>query len=281
MHEAQPAAPVSETQDAGPPGPSGEWWHSSALTNLHAGHTHTLGAEEPLMEWRERPLMDEDDGDWSYSTAPGQHTMDILRDRFGETGFQDPPLWSSWEAACETASWPRMETQPTQLGLPQFRLASPRFRVAPGHVPGTPQVGGPDLGIPTEQSRPVWEGRSLMDPGGAPTRQMARPTGSSVRRTVGPGDPRSPPMADILQGTGWPLGPPIPATFDGNLDHLAMFLSQVISHLDRYALCYPSQWAMVVAIMAGLQGEAAEWAANRYSDHARELAVAGLFLKVL
>ncbi|KAK9395586.1 hypothetical protein NXF25_018947 [Crotalus adamanteus] len=38
---------------------------------------------------------------------------------------------------------------------------------------------------------------------------------------------------------------------------------------------------MVVAVTAGLQGEAAEWAADLYSDHARELADAGLFLEAL
>lgn len=130
-----------------------------------------------------------------------------------------------------------------------------------------------------------------MDPGGASTRQMARPPGTSVQRVVGSGDQCSSPMADTLQGTGLPLGPwgpgvvwgppTIPVTFNRNLDPLAMFLSQVISHLDRYACFYPSQWAMVVAIMAGLQGEAVEWAADLYSDHARELADAGLFLEAL
>ncbi|XP_039197260.1 malonyl-CoA-acyl carrier protein transacylase, mitochondrial isoform X2 [Crotalus tigris] len=60
-----------------------------------------------------------------------------------------------------------------------------------------------------------------------------------------------------------------------------MFLSHVISHLDRYAQHYPSQWAMVMAVSAGLQGEAAAWAADLYSDHARELANTGLFLDAL
>lgn len=38
---------------------------------------------------------------------------------------------------------------------------------------------------------------------------------------------------------------------------------------------------MVVAVTAVLQGEAAEWVADLRSDHARELADAGLFLEVL
>lgn len=58
-------------------------------------------------------------------------------------------------------------------------------------------------------------------------------------------------------------------------------MSHAISHLDRYAHLYPSQWAMVVGITAGLQGEAAAWAADLYSDHAPELGDAGLFLEAL
>ncbi|KAK9395784.1 RTL1: Retrotransposon-like 1 [Crotalus adamanteus] len=38
---------------------------------------------------------------------------------------------------------------------------------------------------------------------------------------------------------------------------------------------------MVVAVTAGLQGEAAAWAADLYSDHAQELADVGLFLDAL
>lgn len=33
--------------------------------------------------------MDDDKGDWSYSMAPGRHTMDILRESFGE-------VWRGW-----------------------------------------------------------------------------------------------------------------------------------------------------------------------------------------
>lgn len=84
----------------------------------------------------------------------------------------------------------------------------------------------------------------------------------------------------------WPQemvwGPPLlQATFDGNTDHLALFLSQVISHLDNYACLYPSQWAMVGAVIALLESEATEWVADLHSDHARELADAGLFLEAL
>lgn len=61
----------------------------------------------------------------------------------------------------------------------------------------------------------------------------------------------------------------------------SLFLSQAISHLDQYAQLYPSQWAMVVAITAVLEDEAAEWVADLHNEHTRELANVGLFLKAL
>lgn len=79
-----------------------------------------------------------------------------------------------------------------------------------------------------------------------------------------------------------PWGPPaLQATFDGNPDYLALFLSQSISHLDQYTHFYPSQWAMVVTVMVTLEGEAAEWVADLHTEHAWELADAGLFVEVL
>lgn len=57
------------------------------------------------------------------------------------------------------------------------------------------------------------------------------------------------------QGPGW--GPlPLMITFDGNPDRLALF--QTIGHLDRYGHLYLSQWAIVGAVTAALQGEAVE-----------------------
>lgn len=112
-----------------------------------------------------------------------------------------------------------------------------------------------------------------------------RPTGT------GPGAQGLPTPADTIQGLGRPVAPwgpgvawgplPIPISFNGNPNRLAMVLSHLISHLDRYAHLYPSQWAMVVVVTAGLQGEATAWATDLYSDHARELADAGLFLEAL
>ncbi|KAK9409868.1 Retrotransposon-derived protein PEG10 [Crotalus adamanteus] len=71
--------------------------------------------------------------------------------------------------------------------------------------------------------------------------------------------------------------PPISLTFAGDPDRLAVFLSHVLKHLDRYTTLYSSNWAMVVAVTASLQGEAADL----YSDQARELADVGLFLDAL
>lgn len=65
------------------------------------------------------------------------------------------------------------------------------------------------------------------------------------------------------------LEPPIlRATFNGNPDRLALFLSQVINHLDCYLHLYPTQWAMVVAMTAALEGEAAKWVVDLYTEHA-------------
>lgn len=58
-----------------------------------------------------------------------------------------------------------------------------------------------------------------------------------------------------------------------------MFLSQAISHLATWL--YPSQWVMVVTVMAVLEGKAAEWVADLHTEHARELADIGLFLEAL
>lgn len=55
----------------------------------------------------------------------------------------------------------------------------------------------------------------------------------------------------------------------------------MIYHLDRFGSVYASQWAMVMAVTTALQGEAAMWVANLYSDRTRELGDVGLFLEAL
>lgn len=48
--------------------------------------------------------------------------------------------------------------------------------------------------------------------------------------------------------------------------------------MDLYGQFYPSQWAMVVAIMTG---EAANWVVNLHSDHVQELTNISIFLVAL
>lgn len=78
----------------------------------------------------------------------------------------------------------------------------------------------------------------------------------------------------------WGL-PPIQASFDGDSGKVALFLSQVISHMDLYSPVYPSQWSMVIAVTGVLTREVATWVADLHSDHARELTDLGLFLEAL
>lgn len=71
------------------------------------------------------------------------------------------------------------------------------------------------------------------------------------------------------------------ASFDGSPDRVALFLGQVIDHLEKYGHLYTSQWAMVMGMAAVMEGEAAYWVADLYSDHAGELGDIGLFLSAL
>lgn len=75
--------------------------------------------------------------------------------------------------------------------------------------------------------------------------------------------------------------PPLQATFDGNPDRVALFLSQIIIHMDLYGWFYPSQWVMVVAMTTVLTSEAADWVTDLHSDYARELLDMELFLEAL
>lgn len=58
-------------------------------------------------------------------------------------------------------------------------------------------------------------------------------------------------------------------------------MSQLISHLNQYTQFYLSEWVMVMAVMAWLEGEDVEWVADLQSKLAWELADAGLFLEPL
>lgn len=123
-------------------------------------------------------------------------------------------------------------------------------------------------------------------------RPLAGPSqGSAVRGAGIQGSGNAPRVADLFPL--WPvglwspqqlpfLGPPsIQASFDGNPDRIALFLSQVISHFDLYGRFYPSQGSMVVAVTTVLMGEVADWVADLHREHARELTNIGMFLEGL
>lgn len=75
--------------------------------------------------------------------------------------------------------------------------------------------------------------------------------------------------------------PPLQTTFDGNLECVALFLSQVISYMDAYGHFYPSPWVRVVAVTMTLTGDVADWVAGLHNRHAQELADLGSFLEAL
>ncbi|XP_039209801.1 proline-rich transmembrane protein 2-like [Crotalus tigris] len=255
---ANPGPGVEET---GAVKPQEEWWQSPALTGVQTGQPLTPKPKPSHSGWRERRVTSEDDEDWSYSTAPGQDTMEILRHRFGEASYRGASnMWQSEEdSAARTPS-------------SRFRLSSPWLRLPPpaggSALTGLPSGGPPGQPQSAQQagSRNVARGPAVR---GGVERQGPVPRYANIGsgQTLGPWGP----------GSSWGP-PPIPVTFDGNPDHLAMFLGQAISHLDQYAQLYASQWTMVGAVTAALHGEAAAWAADLYSDHARELGSAGLFL---
>lgn len=76
----------------------------------------------------------------------------------------------------------------------------------------------------------------------------------------------------------YPMEPPREVTFDGNPDKLVLFLNHVQGHLDRYALAYLTQRAIVNMVEANLKGEAAEWVGTLHDEDAPELRDAGMFL---
>ncbi|XP_013926037.1 PREDICTED: uncharacterized protein LOC106552320, partial [Thamnophis sirtalis] len=73
----------------------------------------------------------------------------------------------------------------------------------------------------------------------------------------------------------------IQATFDGSPGRGALFLGQVLNHIDCYGHMYTSQWDLVMAVIAVMDGGAADWVADLYGDHAVELGDIGLFLMPL
>lgn len=73
--------------------------------------------------------MEDEEGEWSYSTALGSQTMDCLREWFGEASFRDSGPWDSGdrEGEARPAGWgPSRSTQQPPACFP---LASPKLRL--------------------------------------------------------------------------------------------------------------------------------------------------------
>lgn len=150
--ETRAMVPVPEVQEIGVSGALGEWWHSPSLANPNAGRAHTPGARPSLLEWRERRLTEDDEEEWSYSIAPGQYTVEVLRDRFGEAGYQGTPLWPSRAATRESLmAMVGGAIKTTRVGP----FPSDQLKAKSGSGSGRPIPGAPPV-----QSRSVWPGRS-------------------------------------------------------------------------------------------------------------------------
>lgn len=101
---------------------------------------------------QERHLsVGDDNGEWSYSTAPGIQTMELLQERFGKASFS-VGSWQHWELEGEAlATGKAWSHSDQQLAGPatQFRLASPKFQLeaAHGRSQEHKQVRGLALGL--------------------------------------------------------------------------------------------------------------------------------------
>lgn len=73
--------------------------------------------------------MEDNEGEWSYSTGPGATTLDVLRERFGDTSFRDAPSWQPWVVGVDaSAAWQGGGSLPPPAGMDtRFHLASPKL----------------------------------------------------------------------------------------------------------------------------------------------------------
>lgn len=73
---------------------SGEWWQSSALAGPGSVKAPTSHPSDLAFQgWREQRWMEDDEGEWNYTTSPGNSTLDVLQERFGEASFWNAPSW--------------------------------------------------------------------------------------------------------------------------------------------------------------------------------------------
>ncbi|KAG8147570.1 hypothetical protein E2320_023007 [Naja naja] len=161
-----------------------------------------------------------EDSGW---TVPGIDTLDMLRLQFGEVSLQESPVSLKDWAGCRQRFVPSGAWDPLTSSSPV----------------------GPQ-GLDASRVLECYELQSRCH-GIYGTRDVSRPW------AVGQGSTESGGAWGPQQGKWGP--PPLHASFDGNADKVAVFLGQVINHLDLYGKYYPSHWAMVVAVMGILRAK--------------------------
>ncbi|XP_039211424.1 uncharacterized protein LOC120313512 [Crotalus tigris] len=266
---------------------AGEWLQSPVVTGMAEGCG--VGPTEDgrmITQWRERRPMDEEEEDWSYATAPGQTVMDLLREQFGEGGIPGCAFMAEMDARTRSTIMVTNSSSSTHTASGRFRLTSPKLKPEPTRSDlYQGRVGTQGNSRTVDKSRGGTGGSSTV-----PSQGLRSAPGAPFSRgpdsiTSGAGASTGPSYTTGWGPGQWPQGsvwgpPPLNVTFDGNPDKLTL-LSQTIGHMDRYGHLYPSQWAMVGAVTAALQGMALEWIADLHTDHARELASVGAFLGAL
>lgn len=65
----------------------GGWWPSFAYENPPQVPLVLTPSRSHFTQWRERRISEDE---WSYFTAVGSQTLDVIREMFGPSGFQAP-----------------------------------------------------------------------------------------------------------------------------------------------------------------------------------------------
>lgn len=161
-------------------------------------------------QWREICISEDE---WSYSTALGSQTLEVLREMFGPAGFQAPGTGMGWQRTREPP---------------------------PGHGSGGPSIhlsaGGVDQDYSAERGRRD-EPMACRPPADPPVVNQWMPyTDPDTARYLGQ-EYRTPIQSWAVRGPGQgSLGkwdpPTLKASFDGNAEKMALFMGQVIDHLD-------------------------------------------------
>lgn len=76
--------------------------------------------------------MEDEEGEWSYSTGPGTTMLDVLREKFWEASFRDVPSWQPWATVAETSTtWQGGVGTQGSMDT-RFHLASPKLHADKG-----------------------------------------------------------------------------------------------------------------------------------------------------